>query len=294
MRSKKLLITLVTLALIQPTSSSAATPKKITTCANKKSGAIRLATKCAKTETKLTWNQSGPVGPRGATIHNGPTLPNTSEDQTPVGDYFLVTSTMTLFGPKTDKGWPEKGFSLQGPAGSGGSGPQGPKGDTGAKGDTGDPLENYGSFIDTTTYTLTTTPVPLNINTTLFAQNISILDNSKIKFTNIGKYNIQFSSQLFNNGNKACRITMWLKKNSAQVDNSSTDIYLGTSVDTERQVAAWNFFVSASANDFYQIYAVVNSGCNAQILSGDSTNKILDSPNIPAIPGTIVTVNQVG
>jgi len=305
-RSKKLLSTLVILALLQPSISIAATPKKITTCANKKTGVIRLATKCAKTETKLTWNQSGPVGPKGATIHNGPTLPNTPEDQTPIGDYFLVTSTMTLYGPKTDKGWPEKGFTLQGPAGSGGSGPQGPKGDTGSIGPKGDPgaaggvgfAPQWGYFWDQSDIQQTSndTPLPIscseksasNVGVTLETNGSTL---SKIKVAIAGTYNIQFSSQLHNDFNGAVTISIWLKKNGIDIPWSNTEFEIPKKDATGKRVASWNFFVPMNTTDYVELYWKVEATSYTGGVYIDSTPA---GTNVPAIPGTILTVNQVG
>lgn len=300
-RRSVLVFLILTSFLIPSVNAFAEIPKKITTCANKKSGALRLANICKKSETKVQWNQSGI---NGSTIHNGPTLPNTEDDQTPIGDYFLVTSTMVLYGPKTEKGWPAEGFKLQGPAGGGG-GPQGPKGD---KGDPGITLGYYGYFYDTTTLTLSTTGQALQYNTRtpddpytngVLSNGVTIVDNAlnqptRITLSNAGKYNIAFSSQLYNPGKKTNEVTIWLKKNGLDIINSSTDMFLGTGIDVERRVAAWNFFVSAAANDYFEIFAIelnayADPNDNVKIYSGTSAN-----PGVPAIPGTILTVNQVG
>jgi len=68
----------------------------------------------------------GPPGPQGIAGTNGKTILNdTLNPQSAIGndgDFFINTSTSTLFGPKTAGAWPQ-GISLigpQGPAGSGG------------------------------------------------------------------------------------------------------------------------------------------------------------------------------
>jgi hypothetical protein len=42
----------------------------IRACANKKTGALRLASRCHRKERRVSWNQTGPAGPQGA---RGPT-----------------------------------------------------------------------------------------------------------------------------------------------------------------------------------------------------------------------------
>jgi hypothetical protein len=177
-----------------------------------------------------------------------------------------------------------------GPSGpSGSSGPQGPQGVPGGFG-------VYGSFYDDSNVVLaadTATPIPLN--QTSFASGVQIQDLYKIKFDSAGKYNISFSSQLMNVGNTFNTVTIWLSKNGVAQSNwiaeTSTDMVLGKAGDTERTVAAWNFFVIANAGDFYVLMIVANE-TGVSIHGNTSLNTI--PAGIPGIPSTIVTVNQVG
>ena len=85
------------------------------------------------------------AGADGKSLLNGTGTPANSVGKE--GDFFLDTSTSTLYGPKTTSGW-GNGVSLIGPTGvtgakgdTGETGPQGPiglTGATGAKGDTGE------------------------------------------------------------------------------------------------------------------------------------------------------------
>lgn len=220
--------------------------------------------------------ETGPMGPIGITGATGP--------QGEKGDTGAT-------GPQGIQGIPGE----TGPRGL--TGPTGPQGIQGIQGIQGPPggFGYYGSFYDTDTHTLTSdaaTPVPLN--STSFSNGVSIVDGYKITFANSGKYNISFSSQLLNSANARREVTIWLSKNGVAqanwVSDSSTDIYLGTSVDTERSVAAWNFFVEANASDFYVLMIVADNN-NVKIFGDASDN---DLANLPQIPSTILTVNQVG
>ncbi len=78
------------------------------------------------------WEQVGTVG---NTILNGPGNPF-DQSLGQVGDFYLNTTTNTLFGPKTAiAGWPAEGVALTGSGG--GAGPQGPTGPAGATGPQG-------------------------------------------------------------------------------------------------------------------------------------------------------------
>lgn len=90
-------------------------------------------------------------------------------------------------------------------------------------------------------------------------------------------------------------VTLWLSKNGSSAAGwvvwSSTDIRLGTSTDTERVVAAWNFFVDASAGDRFTLMVAADDA-GVTIDAGASENSGV--AGLPQIPSTILTVNQVG
>jgi hypothetical protein len=80
--------------------------------------------------------EPGPLGPQGEpgvsgnTVLNGEGSP--SSDLGIPGDFYIDLTGVTIYGPKTENGWPESGISLVGQQGP--AGPQGPKGDPGVPG----------------------------------------------------------------------------------------------------------------------------------------------------------------
>ena len=222
----------------------------------------------------------GPQGPTGSQGVAGPTGPQ---------------------GPQGATGSPgvNGADGAQGPAGPQGPvGPQGPTGATGATGAQGPAggFGSHGSFYDTRTIPVTASQVvPIPLNTTAFASGVSITNGYEIRFANAGKYDIQFSSQIQNNANSFRQVIIWLSKNgissSSWVAESSTDLVIGKDNETERVVASWNFFVEASANDFY-VLLIATSGSGVELHAGASL--VTNPTGIPHIPSTILTVNQVG
>jgi hypothetical protein len=105
-----LLGTLGTLGMAPDYAAAAELPA----CANKRTGAMRIAAKCKKAEIAFTFNTAGPSGQAGSKGE-----PGTSGPQGQKGE----PGTQGLQGPKGDKGDP---------------GPQGPKGEPGAQGAKGD------------------------------------------------------------------------------------------------------------------------------------------------------------
>lgn len=237
--------------------------------------------------------ERGPVGKTGASLISGNSAPDPLVGV--VGDFYLDVTAKIIYGPKNERTIWGVGTSISGATGAQGStgstGAQGPAGPAGAPGGYG----KYGSFYDTTTVTLTqstATAIPLGI--TDFSDGISVTDGSRITFSSSGKFNIAFSTQLLKEDNGTDTVTIWLCKGSnggscTNVPWSGTNLYL-IGADA-RYVAAWNFFVNAQSGDYYQLM-ISSSGTTlkTKILSAPASTL----PNRPEVPGTILTVNQVG
>ncbi len=237
--------------------------------------------------------EGGPVGKTGSALISGMSQPDSQTGV--IGDFYLDLSSKMIYGPKTERaGW-GVGSSITGAQGP--QGPQGPAGATGAPGAPGAAggFGSYGAFHDTTTVTLvqnTATAIPLGV--TDLSNGISIVDGSKVRFAASGKFNIAFSTQLLKEDNGTDTVSIWLCKGAnggacVNVPWSSTDLYL-VGADA-RYVAAWNFFVETQVGDYYQLM-ISSSGTTlkTKILSAPASI----SPTRPEVPGTILTVNQVG
>ena len=146
----------------------------------------------------------------------------------------------------------------------------------------------YGSFFHTSSISLSVTNASYSasFNTTDFAYGVSISGSNqdKIKVANSGVYNIQFSAQFDKTNSSNATVYVWLRKNGTDVPISNTGLTLGGGAN-DSAVAAWNFFVSASANDYYQLMFAA---------TGNNTRVLYTIPPFgPAVPSLILTVNRV-
>lgn len=162
-------------------------------------------------------------------------------------------------------------------------GPQGPPGVTGGY---------LGSFYDTTNQTgVAGSVLTMNLsNSDSWNNGVSVASGNRIVIANPGVYNIAFSAQMIkNSGNTATHAHIWLSQNGTDVPTSASQI--GFPSNSVYVVAAWNFFFKTTvANEYVQLKWEINSNVD----NGLVISSALASGNVPAIPGLIVTVNQVG
>ena len=169
------------------------------------------------------------------------------------------------------------------------SGTTGSSGTSGANGAVGGYL---GSFYDTTTQTGVAGAVltmGLN-NSDPWNNGVSVTSGNRITIANPGIYNLAFSAQMVkNSGNTATHAHIWLSQNGVDVPISASQ--LGFPSNSLYVVPAWNFFFkTTSANEYVQLKWEINSNVD----NGLAITSAAASGNVPAIPGLIVTVNQVG
>jgi hypothetical protein len=101
-----------------------------------------------------------------------------------------------------------------------------------------------------------------------------------------GVCNIAFSRHSYNSVNARHTVKIWLRKNGVDIDWAAGDVFLGTSVDTQRTIAAWNYVAAAAPGEYCEFLASSTAASGVSVLA--------DPLSIPRIPSTILTVNQVG
>jgi hypothetical protein len=149
----------------------------------------------------------------------------------------------------------------------------------------------YGSFYDLTNQIAVAadSAVAMKLSNTDFASNVTIQNNSQMRVTNAGIYNIQFSAQINRSAGTAVQtVKVWLRKNGQNVPASATDLIISGGVNTAAIVAAWNFFQNLAAGDQVELMWSVS---NPQVYLAYTPATSI--PARPAVPSLIVTVNQV-
>lgn len=153
-------------------------------------------------------------------------------------------------------------------------------------------LGSYGSFFDTTIQSLVVanTAKAVTLDTTALANNVSILEDSKITFAKSGVYSLTFSLQLTNDENNVINTAkVWLKYNGADYPFSATAIDIPAYRNSKpgEAVCTVNFIGEAVDDDDYvEIYWTANS-------SMIKISTLVGNGIYPAAPGVILTVLQV-
>jgi hypothetical protein len=147
---------------------------------------------------------------------------------------------------------------------------------------------SYYSTVDQGPQASANTVQPFTFNNNDWETGIFIQNNSQVTMQNSGKYNIAFSSQLHQTTSSGT-INIWLNKNGSPVANTNTKLAIAS--NNPYLVAAWNFFVNANSNDYYEI--MWSSTSTHTVIEYDAEQTINGNVH-PAIPSIILTVNQVG
>lgn len=148
----------------------------------------------------------------------------------------------------------------------------------------------YGAFQDSTDQTAasTTAAYAVTYNTTDYSNGISVTNNSRLTAKSYGIYNIQFSLQFANTDTQIQDVDIWFRKNGTDIANSNSRFSIPNShggVDGHL-VAAMNFWVELSANDYAEImWRTSNTAVTIQQIPAAT------SPTRPATPSAIVTVS---
>ena len=124
-------------------------------------------------------------------------------------------------------------------------------------------------------------------NTDIGGQGVVLQNNSEIRIQQAGDYNIQHSIQLVRTqGGGMSQFYLWLIKNGNPVADTNTKISFGN--NNTFQAVAWNFFVTAAANDIFELGWYATSQYIE--LHADPAPVV----GLPAIPSVILTVNRIG
>jgi len=116
----------------------------------------------------------------------------------------------------------------------------------------------YGAFQSTADQTAASanTAYAMTLNTTDYANGVSVASSSRITVQDAGIWNLQWSGQFENTDSQIHDVHVWLKINGTSVTGSTGYISIPNSHGGVHGhlIASWNYFVSLNTNDYVEIW----------------------------------------
>jgi len=137
----------------------------------------------------------------------------------------------------------------------------------------------------------TTVAYPVTFGTNDGSNGIGLKNNSEIHFSLAGIYNIQFSFQLQNTSTSDQDVTIWLRKNGANVQGSSGFVSVPSSHGGTpgHAIVAWNYVLEFTADDYFElVWQTENTAVSLHYYAPGTT------PTTPSAASAILTVSAVG
>lgn len=134
------------------------------------------------------------------------------------------------------------------------------------------------------------TAVPMYINTTDYANNVSVVNETRITAAKAGIYNLQWSGQ-FNNSDSAIHdASVWLRVNGVDIVGSTGFIsVVGTHGGIDgHAIIGWNYFLQLNAGQYVEIWWSTTDQKVTLECYGPSTG-----PTRPATASVVATLSFV-
>jgi len=150
----------------------------------------------------------------------------------------------------------------------------------------GDQLINpYGAWKSLVTQTATAnTATAVALEVVDYENSTSIASSSRMTVTYPGLYNLQWSAQILNSDSVARSLSVWLKKNNADVAGSTRN----TLVQVGQANGAWNYYIQLAENDYVELYWSTNNALvTLQTYAAQTT------PTRPTTASVIATLSFV-
>ena len=145
---------------------------------------------------------------------------------------------------------------------------------------------DYGSFDSTANQTLAAinTATAVTLNNTLSSNGVSLVSGSRITASQTGFYALSASLQLTSASANAKNIYFWLRKNGADVDDTTRIITL--SLNGGRSPIALSYTVSLQATEYVELYWAAND-------TDVSLSAVTGLAFAPDAPSVLVNISQL-
>ena len=150
----------------------------------------------------------------------------------------------------------------------------------------------YGAFQSLVDQTIASanTAYAMTLDTVDYSNGVTLSNSSRMNVKNTGVYNFQWSGQFNNSDSSLHDVSVWLRKNGADVVGSTGFISVPNShggVDGHA-IVGWNYFLELAANDYIELWwSATNTSISLKHLPTQT------SPTRPSTASLITTLNFV-
>lgn len=148
----------------------------------------------------------------------------------------------------------------------------------------------YGAFQSTVDQTaaVANTAYAMTLNTTDYANGVSVASSSRITVVDSGIWNLQWSGQFENPDSQDHDVRVWLKINGTVVVGSTGFFAVPSKHGTVNghALVGWNYFLSLNANDYVELWWETD---NTQV----SIQAYAAAGNYPSTASVIATISFV-
>jgi hypothetical protein len=146
-------------------------------------------------------------------------------------------------------------------------------------------VNSYGAWKSLVTQTATAnTATAVALEVVDYENSTSIASSSRMTVAYPGIYNLQWSAQILNSDSVARSLSVWLKKNNADVAGSTRN----TLVQAGQANGAWNYYIQLATADYIEIYWSTNNALvTLQTYAAQTT------PTRPTTASVIATLSFV-
>ena len=97
---------------------------------------------------------------------------------------------------------------------------------------------------------------PVKFRTMDYSNGVTVVSDTRITIANTGIYNLQFSFQYQNTSSQEHDVTVWLRKNGADVAGSAGFVAVVSSHGgiPGHCIPSWNYLLDAVGGDYYELY----------------------------------------
>lgn len=150
----------------------------------------------------------------------------------------------------------------------------------------------YGAFHDTTTQSAAAATITaVTFNTTDSSNGVSLgTPTSRIIVLASGLYNLQFSFQASNNSAQIDDVTVWIRLNGVDINNSAgvSGVPNKHGSTDGHSIISWNFIAPMNSGDYYEMMWTTDNGVSSLVSYPAGV-----SPVHPVSPAAILTMQFV-